>query len=71
MEMTSHMCLANSTVSSRCLMCLLTMHHVQLQAAPKKSVVMLQMCAHNPTGMDLSLDQWKQVAAVIKVTSCI
>jgi len=49
----------------------LTMHDVQLQAAPEKSVILLHMCAHNPTGMDLSLDQWKQVAAVIKVMSCI
>jgi len=37
------------------------------QAAPEKSVVLLHMCAHNPTGMDLSIDQWKQVAAVIRV----
>jgi len=41
--------------------------YLQLQAAPEKSVVLLHMCAHNPTGMDLSLDQWKQVAAVIRV----
>jgi len=40
---------------------------LQLQAAPEKSVVLLHMCAHNPTGMDLSLEQWKQVAAVLKV----
>jgi len=34
-------------------------------------VVLLHMCAHNPTGMDLTLDQWKQVAAVIRVKLCI
>ena len=42
------------------------------KAAPEKSVVLLHMCAHNPTGMDLSLDQWKQMASVIRVLSlCI
>jgi aspartate aminotransferase len=37
-----------------------------LRAAPDKSVVLLHMCAHNPTGMDPTMDQWKQIAEVVK-----
>ncbi|HHW4681062.1 MAG TPA: amino acid aminotransferase, partial [Xylella taiwanensis] len=31
-----------------------------------KTVVLLHGCCHNPTGADLTLDQWKQVAGVLK-----
>ena len=37
-----------------------------LEAAPEKSVVILHGCAHNPTGMDPTQDQWKQIAEVVK-----
>eukprot|EP00823_Brevimastigomonas_motovehiculus_P002256 TRINITY_DN1410_c0_g1_i2.p1 TRINITY_DN1410_c0_g1~~TRINITY_DN1410_c0_g1_i2.p1 ORF type:complete len:573 (-),score=164.11 TRINITY_DN1410_c0_g1_i2:509-2227(-) len=37
-----------------------------LEEAPSGSVIILQACGHNPTGMDLSHDQWKQVAALMK-----
>jgi aspartate aminotransferase len=37
-----------------------------LRNAPERSVVLLHMCAHNPTGMDPTLDQWKQIAAVVR-----
>jgi len=37
-----------------------------LQALPKGTVVLLHACCHNPTGADLSAEQWKQVAAVLK-----
>lgn len=37
-----------------------------LRAAPPKSVVLLHACAHNPTGMDPTLEQWKQIAAVVR-----
>lgn len=30
------------------------------------SVVLLHTCAHNPTGVDPTLDQWKEIAAVCK-----
>lgn len=30
------------------------------------SVVLLHACCHNPTGADLSVEQWKQVAAVLR-----
>ncbi|MFT4171709.1 MAG: amino acid aminotransferase [Rhodocyclaceae bacterium] len=36
-----------------------------LRAMPAKSVVVLHACCHNPTGADITADQWKQVVAVI------
>ena len=38
-----------------------------LSAAPAKSVVILHGCAHNPTGMDPTHDEWKRIAEVVKV----
>ncbi len=38
-----------------------------LRNAPKKSVIILQSCAHNPTGVDPTQDQWKQIADLMKV----
>lgn len=35
------------------------------QSAKEHSVVVLQMCAHNPTGVDPSHDQWEQIAGVV------
>uniref|UniRef100_T1IIZ1 Aspartate aminotransferase n=1 Tax=Strigamia maritima TaxID=126957 RepID=T1IIZ1_STRMM len=37
-----------------------------LKRAPTKSVVVLHACAHNPTGMDPSEDEWKEIANVIE-----
>lgn len=37
-----------------------------LKDAPRGSVVVLQGCAHNPTGIDPSQDEWKQIAEVIR-----
>lgn len=33
------------------------------------SIVVLHGCAHNPTGMDPTHDQWKQIAEVFKVSN--
>ena len=33
---------------------------------PKGDVVLLHACCHNPTGFDLSQDQWQQVLAVLQ-----
>ncbi|XP_018790685.1 PREDICTED: aspartate aminotransferase, mitochondrial-like [Bactrocera latifrons] len=33
---------------------------------PEKSIVLLHACAHNPTGVDLSLEQWKELSQLIK-----
>jgi aromatic-amino-acid transaminase len=37
-----------------------------LRALPAGSIAVLHACCHNPTGVDLTLDQWKQVAQVVK-----
>ena len=35
------------------------------RAMPAKSIVILHPCCHNPTGVDLSQDQWRELIAVI------
>ncbi len=35
-----------------------------LRALPAKTLVILHSCCHNPTGYDLSVEQWKKVIAV-------
>jgi aspartate aminotransferase, mitochondrial len=37
-----------------------------LKAAPKKSIILLHACAHNPTGIDPTEEQWKQISNVVK-----
>jgi aspartate/tyrosine/aromatic aminotransferase len=37
-----------------------------LRAAPNKSCVLLHVCAHNPTGVDPTFAQWKQIADVMR-----
>lgn len=37
-----------------------------LENAPTRSVIVLHGCAHNPTGMDPTQEQWKQIAQMIK-----
>ncbi|ERT00853.1 hypothetical protein HMPREF1624_02086 [Sporothrix schenckii ATCC 58251] len=37
-----------------------------IQAAPAHSVILLHACAHNPTGVDPTEAQWKELATVIK-----
>jgi len=37
-----------------------------LKAIPKGSVVLLHACAHNPTGVDPSQEQWKKISAICK-----
>jgi aspartate aminotransferase len=37
-----------------------------LREAPEKSVFLLHACAHNPTGVDPTHEQWKEIAAVMK-----
>ena len=40
-----------------------------LQAAAAGTVVVLHACCHNPTGYDLTPQQWDRVIAVIKAHS--
>ncbi len=42
-----------------------------LKALPKNSVVLLHPCCHNPTGVDLSKEQWQALVPVIKANELI
>lgn len=37
-----------------------------LRQVPQRDVVLLHACCHNPTGVDLSAEQWQQVTQVIQ-----
>jgi aromatic-amino-acid transaminase len=37
-----------------------------LSAAPAGTIVALHACCHNPTGVDLSIEQWREVARICK-----
>eukprot|EP00977_Amphora_coffeiformis_P021865 scaffold10022_cov170-Amphora_coffeaeformis.AAC.17 len=37
-----------------------------LQTAEPRSIILLHACAHNPTGCDPTVEQWKQIADVIE-----
>ena len=37
-----------------------------LQAAPEQSIVLLHACAHNPTGVDPTQQQWKEISDIVK-----
>ncbi|CAG9184422.1 MULTISPECIES: amino acid aminotransferase [Cupriavidus] len=42
-----------------------------LKSYPANTIVVLHACCHNPTGVDLSADQWKEVVALIKERNLI
>ncbi|KAI6919662.1 aspartate aminotransferase, partial [Hortaea werneckii] len=37
-----------------------------LQSAPEGAIILLHACAHNPTGVDPTQDQWQKIAQVMK-----
>jgi aromatic-amino-acid transaminase len=37
-----------------------------LEKIPAGDVVLLHACCHNPTGLDLSQDQWRQIAGILR-----
>lgn len=37
-----------------------------MQKIPERSVILLHACAHNPTGVDPTPEQWKELSALIK-----
>ena len=37
-----------------------------LEKLPAKSIVLLHACCHNPTGADLTIEQWEKVAEIFK-----
>ena len=36
-----------------------------VRAAPKGSVFLWHACAHNPTGIDLTMEQWRELSAEV------
>eukprot|EP00794_Sanderia_malayensis_P018592 gene18592-20458_t len=40
-----------------------------LNNIPDKSIVLLHACAHNPTGVDPSPEQWKEISSIMKKKS--
>ena len=42
-----------------------------VQNIPSGDIIILHGCCHNPTGCDLSIDQWKELAFVIKEKNII
>ena len=36
-----------------------------LRSCPPRSIVLLHMCAHNPTGVDPTHEQWKEIISVV------
>ena len=38
------------------------------QAAPENAVVVLHGIAHNPSGMDLTMDEWHIISQIVKVS---
>jgi aromatic-amino-acid transaminase len=37
-----------------------------IKAQPEQTIVVLHACCHNPTGVDPTIEQWKQIAQVVK-----
>lgn len=37
-----------------------------IKAAPQGSIFLLHACAHNPTGVDPTVEQWKEISNVVK-----
>ncbi|MGY8525096.1 amino acid aminotransferase [Paracidovorax citrulli] len=42
-----------------------------LNSYPANTIIVLHACCHNPTGVDLSVEQWKQVVSLIKERNLI
>jgi aspartate aminotransferase len=38
-----------------------------IQKAPNNSIILLHACAHNPTGIDPTKEQWKEIEKVCRV----
>ena len=69
MYMHIHIC----TYTHTCICIYITTHEhtigmmEDIKAAPDGSIFMLHACAHNPTGVDPTMDQWKEISAACKV----
>lgn len=40
--------------------------YATFQAAPEQSIVLLHACAHNPTGIDPTPEQWKEISDIVQ-----
>lgn len=38
-----------------------------LNSAPENAIIILQVCAHNPTGCDPTREQWMEISNIMKV----
>eukprot|EP00934_Nitzschia_sp_Nitz4_P002067 Nitzschia sp. Nitz4//scaffold114_size70088//10055//11976//NITZ4_005969-RA/size70088-augustus-gene-0.1-mRNA-1//1//CDS//3329533399//2067//frame0 len=39
---------------------------MDLKAMPENSIVLFHACAHNPTGMDPTMEQWREISETVK-----
>ena len=37
-----------------------------LKKSPRGSIILLHACAHNPTGVDPTLERWKELSQILK-----
>ena len=42
-----------------------------LRAAPAGTIIALHACCHNPTGVDLAIEQWREVASICKAQGLV
>jgi aromatic-amino-acid transaminase len=42
-----------------------------LQALPARTIVVLHACCHNPTGVDLSPEQWREVVEIVQARDLV
>ncbi|BAP88187.1 aromatic amino acid aminotransferase [Burkholderiales bacterium GJ-E10] len=42
-----------------------------LRAAAPQTIVVLHACCHNPTGVDLTPEQWNEIIAILRERACI
>lgn len=42
-----------------------------IKEMPERSIILLHACCHNPTGIDPTFEQWKEIAELIKIRSLI
>lgn len=54
-----YFCRNRNTMSVNCCM-------EDIRAAPRRSIIVLHACAHNPTGVDPTMDSWKKISEVCK-----
>ena len=49
--------------------CIFILNIFKSKAAPENSVIVMHGCAHNPSGMDINLDQWSLLSKLFKVNN--